>query len=142
MVYSMLHASAYGANMLRQVFLFTVAGAIGLIVDMAVLYAAVALLGPFYGRALSFLAAVLTTWLVNRSFAFRGRRSGMSLKREFLAYLSLMVLGGAVNFAVYSVLVVRVSVVAQHLFLGVAAGSLAGMVVNFASSRFLLFRRA
>lgn len=127
--------------MIRQIFLFAVAGVIGLLVDIAVLYAVRDFAGPFYGRALSFVAAVVATWLVNRSLTFRGRHSGMSGTREFTAYLTLMLAGGVVNYAAYSVLVLSSDLVRQHLFLGVAAGSLAGMAVNFLTSRFLLFRR-
>lgn len=126
--------------MLRQIVLFAVAGVIGLVVDVAVLYATVGYIGPFYGRAVSFLSAVFATWVVNRSLAFRERRSGLSRKGEFTAYLLMMLAGGTVNYGVYSALVLEVEIVNRHLFLGVAAGSLAGMVVNFLSSRFLLFR--
>ena len=127
--------------MIRQIFLFAVAGVIGLVVDVAVLYALVGVMGPFYGRAMSFFAAVLATWGVNRSLAFRGYHSGLSRKSEFAAYFTLMLAGGAVNYAVYSGLVVGVDLVRRYLFLGVAAGSLAGMAVNFLTSRYLLFRR-
>jgi len=127
--------------MIRQVFFFAVAGVIGLIVDVAVLYALRGALGPFYGRAVSFFAAVAATWLVNRSLAFRGRSSGLSRQREFTAYFLLMLAGGAVNYGVYSALVLGSALVREHLFLGVAAGSLGGMAVNFLTSRYLLFRR-
>lgn len=128
-------------DLYRQIFLFAVAGVIGLLVDIAVLYLLRDAVGPFYGRAVSFFAAVLATWLVNRSLTFKGRRSGLSRKREFTAYFSLMLIGGAVNYATYSVLVLGVAAVRDHLFLGVAAGSLAGMMVNFLTSRYVLFRR-
>lgn len=128
-------------NMLRQISLFVLAGVIGLIVDTAVLYALRDAIGPFYGRAVSFVAAVIATWLVNRSYTFHGRSSGLSRKREFSAYFTLMLAGGAVNYGAYSALVLGFPLVREHLFLGVAAGSLAGMVVNFATARFLLFRR-
>src|SRR5690554_5699251 len=127
--------------MIRQILFFAVAGVIGLLVDIAVLYAVRDAIGPFYGRAMSFLAAVLATWLVNRAFTFRGRSSGLSRKREFTAYLTLMLAGGAVNYAAYSALVLGSATVRHHLFLGVAAGSLAGMAVNFLTSKYLLFRR-
>lgn len=126
--------------MIRQVFFFALAGVIGLLVDVAVLYALRAAVGPFYGRAASFFAAVVATWLVNRTLTFRGRHSGMSRSGEFAAYFSLMLVGGAVNYGTYTALVLGSSVVSRHLFLGVAAGSLAGMVVNFLTSRYLVFR--
>lgn len=128
-------------QMIRQVIFFALAGVIGLLVDIAVLYALREAVGPFYGRGASFFAAVVATWLVNRSLTFRGRRSGMSRTGEFAVYFALMLVGGAVNYGTYTVLVLGSSLVSRHLFLGVVAGSLAGMVVNFLTSRFLVFRR-
>lgn len=128
--------------MIRQLFFFAVAGVIGLLVDVAVLYALRGAIGPFYGRAVSFFAAVVATWLVNRTLTFRDRRSGLTRRREFTAYFTLMLAGGAVNYATYSAMVLTSELVRQHLFLGVAAGSVAGMAVNFLTSRYLLFRRS
>lgn len=51
-----------------------------------------------------------------------------------------MMAGGLINYAVYSSLIVYSLLVRQYLVLGVAAGSLAGMVVNYLSSRFLIYR--
>lgn len=123
-----------------QLFLFAVAGVIGFVVDTAVLYVLAPYMGPFYARIVSFLAAVLTTWLVNRALAFRNRSSALSKKSEFARYLILMLAGGLINYGVYSGLIVYSPLVRQYLVLGVAAGSLAGMVVNYLSSRFLIYR--
>jgi putative flippase GtrA len=128
-------------KILRETLLFGVAGTIGFIVDTAVLYALRDLMGPFYARVVSFLAAVLATWLINRNLAFRGRGSALSRRSEFLSYLVLMLLGGLVNYGVYSVLILWQPLVREHLVLGVAAGSLAGMIVNFLTARYLLFRK-
>ncbi|OWT63860.1 GtrA family protein [Candidimonas nitroreducens] len=125
---------------LIQLFLFAVAGIIGFLVDTAVLYILAPYMGPFYARILSFLAAVLTTWIVNRALAFRNQSSTLSKKSEFTRYLILMMAGGLINYAVYSSLIVYSLLVRQYLVLGVAAGSLAGMVVNYLSSRFLIYR--
>lgn len=128
-------------KLLRETILFGVAGTIGFMVDTAVLYALQGFMGPFYARILSFLAAVLATWLINRNLAFRGRASSLSRKKEFLSYMILMLAGGLVNYGVYSALVLWLPLVRQYLILGVAAGSLAGMVVNFLTARFLLFSK-
>ena len=125
---------------IREFLLFGVAGVFGFIVDTAVLYLLAEPLGPFYARAVSFLAAVFATWTINRLFAFRERASAMSKRREFIIYLVLMLVGGAANYGVYSWLVVSYPLVQQHLVIGVAAGSIAGMFINFIVSRYLLFR--
>lgn len=125
---------------IREFLLFGVAGVFGFIVDTAVLYLLAGSLGPFYARAVSFLAAVFATWTMNRLFAFRERTSAMSKRREFVIYLVLMLAGGAANYGVYSWLVVSYPLVQQHLVIGVAAGSIAGMFINFMVSRYFLFR--
>lgn len=125
---------------IRDSILFGCVGAIGFLVDVAVLYSLAGLIGLFYGRAVSFLAAVIATWLLNRRWTFKHRRSGLASSREFSVYLALMLVGGAVNYAVYAGLVVSYQLVLQHPVIGVAAGSLAGMLINFLASRFILFR--
>lgn len=128
-------------RLLRETFLFGVAGTLGFFVDTGVLYLAKASLGLFGARAVSFVAAVFATWLFNRSLTFRHRRSGMGAHKEFVAYLLLMGAGGAMNYGVYAWLIVSYAIVAQNPILGVAAGSIAGMFLNFLSSKTLLFRR-
>lgn len=125
---------------LREAVFFGLAGAFGFVVDTAVLYLLKDALGLFYARFFSFLAAVFSTWLVNRRLTFRDRKSGLSARREFSTYLLLMLAGGIVNYGVYAWLIVSYAVVVEHPVLGVAAGSLAGMAVNLASSRLLLYR--
>lgn len=127
-------------KILREIVLFGVSGAFGFLVDTAVLYTLKGPIGPFYGRIFSFLAAVLTTWLLNRYFTFRERKSGLSTRREFVAYLLLMLIGGGVNYGVYAWLIVSSPFASQYPVVGVAAGSLAGMFVNLVNSRYLLYR--
>lgn len=109
-------------------------------VDTLVLYTLAPVLGPFYARIFSFLAAVFATWIINRSLAFRHRSSSLNKRAEFVRYFALMLGGGVVNYSVYSALVVYSAWVSQHLVAGVAAGSIAGMAVNYLSSRFLVYR--
>lgn len=126
--------------MKRQVTQFALAGVFGFAVDAVVLYLALWLgLGYFFGRAVSFLSAVYATWQVNRRFAFAaGRRE--SAWREWWRYLAAMSLGGVVNYAAYGAVVVLGPKVALTPLLAVAAGSVAGMLVNFASAKFWVFR--
>ncbi len=125
-----------------RVFLrFGVVGVVGFIVDVAVLYSVSGLIGLFYGRAASFFSAVFATWVLNRLWTFSHRRSGLSGNREFAVYLALMLLGGAINYSVYAWLIVFNQLTLQYPILGVAAGSLAGLFVNLATSRFVLFKR-
>ena len=89
----------------RQLLWFSAVGAVGLVVDVAVLLLAREWLGVYAARLLSFLAAATVTWLLNRRLTFGGQRATGSLWHEYLGYLGLMVAGGLVNYAVYSLLV-------------------------------------
>ncbi|PWV65918.1 GtrA family protein [Plasticicumulans acidivorans] len=120
---------------------FGVVGVIGLLIDIGVLYLALAAGCGFYlGRALSFVAAASGTWLCNRLWTFREQRSGRTLWAEWLHYMSLMLVGGALNYALYAALIALSASVRAWPVLAVCAGSLAGMIANFLSAKWLVFR--
>lgn len=128
---------------------FGMVGVAGLGVDTAVLYFCIGVLGsgPYAGRLASYLAAATATWALNRSFTFRdaGRSAGGgtgALLRQWSHFLAVNAVGGAVNYATYAVLIASFDTVAQHPVLGVAAGSLAGMLFNFTFSKKLIFKGA
>ncbi|EEP93573.1 hypothetical protein yaldo0001_40510 [Yersinia aldovae ATCC 35236] len=49
--------------------------------------------------------------------------------------------GGVINYGLYSWLITAYKIVLENPIIGIAAGSIAGMVVNLATSRFILFRK-
>jgi len=121
----------------RQFLSFAVVGAIGFVVDVAVLYLVSPLLGWYGARVVSFLAAATATWALNRCYTFR--RSDASVVREYLGYLVTMLGGAIVNYGAY-VLVLHWAKGPWAPAAGVALGSCAGLVVNFLSARYLVFR--
>lgn len=127
-------------NAWRRFLWFALSGVIGFVVDSGVLYATKETLGLLIARAASFMCAVLATWIVNRCVTFRDRSAGVGLLREFLTYLGLMLFGGILNYAVYAWLVLNVVVAHEYPVLGVAAGSIAGMLMNLVTSRYVLYR--
>ncbi len=130
-----------GEDTASQLGRFSIVGAIGFVVDTAVLYVLIGLEGfsLLGGRLGSYLVAATTTWALNRAFTFRG--GGRPGKwQEWARYLAVNGLGGAVNYAVYAALVLTSDRIAQYPVLGVAAGSIAGLLFNFTASRTLVFR--
>jgi putative flippase GtrA len=121
---------------------FGAAGVVGLVVDAGVLYGALLLgCGPLVGRLLSFLAAVYTTWRINRRYTFApGTGSAWA---QWWRYLGAMTGGGAFNYTVYCLvlLVLLDARAAWTPLLALACGSLAGMGVNFVSAKLLVFRQ-
>jgi len=127
---------------MRQFAWFCVAGALAFAVDAGVLQ--LLLLAPqadpYSARVLSFLCAVTTTWLFNRRVTF-AHGSGLPLHREWMLYVGTQLGGFAVNYAVYALLVYSIDLVRAWPVLGVAAGSVAGLLVNFVAARRLVFRQ-
>jgi putative flippase GtrA len=117
---------------------FAVAGVLGLLVDIAVLYGALALgAGLIVGRLLSFLAAASATWVFNRRYTFAATDSPW---REWLRYLASMAGGMLLNFLAYSLALALLPHAWWTPGFAVACGSLAGMVVNFISAKFFVFK--
>ena len=128
-------------KVIKEIFLFGIAGILGFVVDAGVLYLLKSFIGIYAGRIVSFFMAVLITWIFNRNITFSQRSAGRSLLAEFAHYLSLMVVGGAINLGVYYLLIGRFELFQQWPVAAVAVGSVAGMAANFLSSRFLLYKK-
>lgn len=126
---------------MRSQFLrFAIAGAIGFLVDAGVLYAALAIgLGPYVGRAVSFLCAAFATWQINRRMTFASSRNE-SLWSEWVRYLAAMSVGGACNYGTYVAALMLLPKVTVAPLVALAAGSIVGMFVNFAIAKWWVFR--
>ncbi|MFK3739107.1 GtrA family protein [Massilia sp. TN1-12] len=122
----------------RQLGSFAVAGVLGFVVDVGVLYCAMALgAGWIAGRLLSFVAAAYSTWRFNRRFTFAATASPW---REWWRYLASMTGGMLVNFLVYSLALSLLPAAWWAPGLAVACGSVAGMAVNFVSAKLFVFK--
>ena len=124
-----------------EFFRFGLVGTAGFLVDAGILQFCLSVLGlgPYAGRAISFSVGATFTWFCNRHFTFR-RRGGMHWFRQWWRFVALMLLGGGLNYGTYALLVRWVPPFGAYPVLGVAAGSLAGMMVNFATARRFVFR--
>ena len=119
---------------------FAVVGALGFVVDSAVLYAGLGLgLTLYSGRIASYLAAATFTWYLNRRITFRS--TDHQAVREWARYLLANAGGGAVNLGTYGVLVAGLPIMARMPVLAVGAGSIAGLIFNFALSYTVVFGR-
>lgn len=116
----------------RRVVRFAIVGALGFAVDAAVLQLLITVvaLDPYLARLPSFLSAATATWAVNRHWTFSDRHDADHVG-EWGRYVLTMLGGGAINYATYAALLATVPAVMRWPVLGVAAGSLAGMSVNY-----------
>src|SRR5690348_13285811 len=113
---------------------FAVAGAVGFGVDSALLLAFTSLLGwpALLARLASFAIALVSTWLINRAWTFRAASKGAAgIGAEFVTYGAVQLTGGAVNYAVYALVVFMLGREPWQLIVALAAGSGAGMMINY-----------
>jgi len=128
-------------GLVGQFLRFTLVGGVGFVVDSAVLYAVMYGFGldPYTGRVPSFLAAATTTWLLNRHFTFPGGRDAAA-HRQWTMFVVFMTLGAAINYGVYAVVVFYGPAHPLTPLAGVAIGAVAGLAVNFMTSKRYVFR--
>lgn len=123
--------------------LFGVGGGLAFLVDAGVLHLLARRWGvdPYGARLGSFMCAVTATWLFNRTFTFGAYQHKQTLLHEWTRYVVSQLGGFAVNYAVYAALVWSLALVHHWPVLGVAAGSAAGLTVNYLLARRYVFDR-
>jgi len=119
---------------------FCVVGAVGFVIDAGVLQTLVVGMqaNPYAARIASFLAAVSATWHMNRTYTFDVCH--VPTHAELFRYVSFMGLGALVNYGAFALCIAYWAFAHAQPWLGVAVGSVAGLGVNFTTSR-LLFRQ-
>lgn len=128
------------SGLLRQIWRFGLVGVVGYLVNAGLVEAFVLNMGPVRAQSLAFPAAVSVTWWLNRRFTFGA--SGHAPHHEWLRYVLANALGWMVNNGAYLWMIFSVSLAYQHPAIAVAVGSLAGMILNFSTSRLLVFKNA
>jgi putative flippase GtrA len=124
---------------------FAVAGSIGFCVDLVVLLTLVDVfnVAPLPAKAGAFAVALPTTWLINRAWTFRRSTGARKLSlREFMAYLAIQLTGASFNFATFAGCLMALPFSGDPaLIVASAAGVVAGMSINFAGNKWIVFRR-
>lgn len=125
---------------MNQLLRFCVVGTVGFVIDAAILQVLVlgAHANPYAARVASFMLAASATWLMNRRYTFAASLEPTRI--EWLRYVGLMGLGALVNYGVFALCIAFWPSARAQPWLGVAAGSIASLGLNFTTSR-LLFRK-
>ena len=120
---------------------FAIVGTLGFIVDASVLYLCLhgTGLGLYGGRMVSYLVAATTTWYFNRKFTFTTSDSASPM-RQWARFVVANGFGGLINYGTYSFVVSYWAAVPLAPLIGVAAGSITGLGVNFTASRLFVFK--
>jgi putative flippase GtrA len=117
---------------------FAMVGAAGFVVDCGTLALVLKTtpLDAFSARFISIATAILATWLLNRTVTFG--KSGHSLAREAMRYGGVGIAGSALNYAIYSTVLLAVPNAGAFPALFIASGSV--MVLSYFGYSRLVFQ--
>lgn len=125
-------------TLVDQVARFVVVGTVGFVIDGGLLYLLVRSgVDPYLARAFSFPPAVTATWYLNRVWTFAARQG--AARRQYARYLAVQLVGALSNYGVYAAILSLGHRSAEGALAALAAGSIAGLVINFAGARALVF---
>lgn len=126
----------------RQLLAFGAVGLLAFAVDASVLHLAIlAAFGLHVGRLLSYLCAVTVSWEFNRRFTFRHTATPATVT-NWLRFAISQLGGAVINLGCYFLLIHFSRTVAHFPVIGVAVGSVAGLVLNFGVATAYVFRGA
>jgi putative flippase GtrA len=134
-----LSATPVRLAMAAQFMRFGVVGLAGLVVDTATVYGLRYSLGLYGAGLVAYVFAATGNWILNRMWTFRGLGSGPA-HRQWAMFMVTNLGGFVLNRGTYAILVTFVAAAANQPVIATAAGSVAGMFVNFSLSRRLVFR--
>jgi putative flippase GtrA len=121
-------------RIVAQFLRFGVVGAIGFVIDTATVYAVRHALGLYGAGLAGYVVAATANWLFNRLWTFRGEGSG-SAHRQWALFMVANLGGFVLNRGTYALLVTFAAAAARQPVIAIAAGAVAGLLVNFVLSR-------
>lgn len=127
------------AGLLIEFMRFGVVGLIGFAIDNATVYGTRHLIGLYWAGAFAYVTAATINWLINRLWTYRGRGSGPA-HRQWALFLATNLVGFVLNRGTYAALVTFSDTAATQPVLAIAAGTAAGMLINFHFARAVVFR--
>lgn len=128
------------ASIRTEFLFFGLSGLVGFIIDAGVVYFLThfARWEPVPAQLVAFSVAVTITWLINRKITF-AQATNAHLLAEWWRYVAANSAGAFIANAVYVTLVLNLVRCSEQPVLALAAGSLAGLLVNFLASRSWVF---
>lgn len=123
----------------NAIYKFIAVGAAGFVVDVGGLYVLTLAGGdPLTMRFVTFLVAVVVTWIGNRYWTFADQATG-GLVDTFIPYLGVQSLGLVVNYAMFATVLGFLTPTAAYAALAATIGSVTAIVVTFLGTSFVVF---
>ena len=127
---------------MKKIFSFGAVGVVGFFIDSCIFFIANHFLPYWLSRLISFIFAVLTTWILNRNITFKIKNDKVNLFREFMKYLSSMIIGGTINYLSFIILLKNIDLFRSNPLYGIALGSILGMLANYFFASFWVYKKS
>jgi putative flippase GtrA len=127
-----------------QAITFAVIGSVGFVIDGTILTLLSLGMGiNIYGsRLISFIAASLVTWRLNRKYTFIRKNIDISLSpaNEYIRYIVIQIVGAVINLGVFTWLVTANPALQAIPVIPLAAGAGVALVFNFLGARIWVYQ--
>lgn len=128
--------------MKRELVLFVLIGSVGFCIDGGLLLLLINLnWDPLEARLISFPTAATCTWLLNRGLTFKNKKTHAA-HAEYIYYVSSQIVGAAINFTVFVVMIYAYPSMAKTPLIPLATGAMISLVFNYYTSKRLIFKGA
>lgn len=125
-------------DVLPPIVRFGMVGAFAYLVDTAALYLLAEIMSLIPARLIAFAIAVTTTFFLNMWLTFDGLID-QSLIKSYVRYVSANSVGGLINLAVSTTILIQNIPYLSLPFVAVAFGSLSGLIANYTLSKRYIF---
>jgi dolichol-phosphate mannosyltransferase len=131
----------YKFRTLFEFITFSMIGSLGMCIDLSFTYVAKDIwLFPFYiARAVGFVFALTSNFLLNRRFTFANAKKGR-LAKQYVSFFMTCIVGFLVNWLISVYLYYHLPFFNSHYLVASFLGVLGGLTVNFAGSKFIVFK--
>lgn len=118
---------------MKQFSLFVIVGSVGFLVDGLAFVSLLTVLGVHFSRIISFLIAVIVTFLLNKKFTFAKPEGSLT------KYVAGQSVGMLLNFSIYEVTILLLGKGALDVTVAFLLGSATAMVFNFLFAKKIVF---
>ncbi len=124
--------------LLAQFLKFGSVGVIGFMADTAIVYSLRPVMNLYFAGLISYCIVASMNWALNRNWTFRGHGSGPA-HRQWAKFMLVNLFGLVLNRGTYAAMIASFALCRAQPVFAVAAGAVAGMIINFTLSKKAVF---
>ncbi|MCK4464064.1 MAG: GtrA family protein [Candidatus Omnitrophica bacterium] len=131
----------YKFKTLSEFIRFSLIGCSGMFIDLSFTYIAkdICLLPFYFARAIGFIFALTSNFLLNRRFTFANAREG-NIAKQYMSFFVISILGFSINWLISVYLYHTLPFFNSHYLIASFLGILGGLTVNFTGNKFITFK--